>query len=141
MGPLSRYLERNDSVCNNLLLPWRGYTILGMEDVELSNHSRERRPYISKLLDETYNGIRLYETFHGEQRRAYLVLCRIPPDVRSGHANTRCRYTERKAWNAITHPVDDPLQIQQPTLCASAFFITQQRITYRVPESGHRPIG
>lgn len=58
-----------------------------MEDVELRYHSRERGPYISKLLDETYNGMCLYETFPGNERRAYLVLCSIPLDVHSVHAN------------------------------------------------------
>ena len=61
--------------------------MLGMADIELRNHSRESGPYVSKLLDETYNGLCLHETFPGARRRAYLVLCRMPPDVRSGRAS------------------------------------------------------
>lgn len=59
----------------------------GMADIELRNHSREGGPYVSKLLNETYNGLCLHETFLGERRRAYLVLCRMPPDVRSARAS------------------------------------------------------
>jgi len=50
-------------------------------------HSRESGPHISKLLDETYNGACLHMGFPWEQRRAYLVLCRTPHDVRSGCTN------------------------------------------------------
>lgn len=61
--------------------------MLGMADIELRNHSRERGSHICKLLDETYNGICLHRTFPVERKRAYLVLCRMPPEVRPGRAN------------------------------------------------------
>lgn len=116
----------NDSVRNNLLLPWRGYTTLGMEDVELCNDSRERRPYISKLLDETYNGICLYETFPGERRRAYLVLCRMPPDVRSGHANRDVGIQNGKRGMRSLTPSTTHFRFNSPPCVHQHCSLTQQ---------------
>jgi len=115
--------------------------MLGMEDVELRNHSRERGPYISKLLDETYNGMWLYKSFPGERRRAYLVLCSMPLDVRSGRTNRDVGIQNGKRGMRPLTPSTTHFKFNSPPCVHQHCSLTQQRITYRVPESGHRLVG
>jgi hypothetical protein len=84
------------------------YSMSALVGIELREHSRESGSHISKLLDETYNGACLHMTFLWERRRAYLVLCRTPPDVHSGCANrdVGIRNKKRGPWSltpSITH--------------------------------------
>ena len=92
-----RSFERNgDRISKSLPLPYLSSSRSVWEDGKLRNHSRECGPYISKLLNEAYNGICLYVVFPTERTRAYLVLCRIRPDVYSTRENQEIRTIERE---------------------------------------------
>jgi len=106
--------------------------MLGMAYIELRNHSRERGPHICKLLDETYNGICFTGHFLGSEG-VHTLCCAECPRMYVLACQLRCRYTEREAWNAITHPVNDPLQIHQPTLYTSGLF--SYTIMYHLPSA------
>jgi hypothetical protein len=79
-------------------------------DVKLRNHSRERSPYISKLLDEAYNGIWLSVAFPTERRRVPCAVQNAPPCTFYA-CESRCWYTKRQEWTVVTHPVNHPLHV------------------------------
>ena len=87
------------------------------------------------------DGLGLRETFPSVGRRAYLVLCRMPLDVRSGRASRDVGMPNGKRGLRSLTPSTTHFKFNSPPCVHQDRSLAQQCITHRVPGSSHKLVG